>query len=249
MGASYPTKILLAFRSGGICAFPGCAKPLVYTAIVGDDTAVGEAAHIAGEKPAAARYDATMTDAQRDHVDNLIYMCEGDHTVIDKVPADWPTANLLALKATHEEKASAAIAEAFSDVAFPELQHAVAWVSSQPPATVSGPNFDLLPPEEKIKKNDLSNGSRHTIAAGLSSRTTVADFVAAETQLDPDFPDKLKSGFLAEYFRLRHQGHKGNELFELMCAFSQRGLKSQGDRTAGLAVLIYLFEICDVFEK
>jgi hypothetical protein len=34
-----------------------------------------------------------------------------------------------------------------------------------------------------------------------------------------------------------------------MCGFSQRGLKSQGDRTAGLAVLIYLFEICDVFEK
>src|ERR1700730_12551352 len=51
------------------------------------------------------------------------------------------------------------------------------------------------------------------------------------------------------HHRLRHLGHKGNELFELMCAFSQRGLKSQGDRTAGLAVLIYLFEICDVFEK
>ena len=50
MGASYPTKILLAFRSGGICAFPGCAKPLVYTAILGEDTPVGEAAHIKGEK-------------------------------------------------------------------------------------------------------------------------------------------------------------------------------------------------------
>ena len=249
MGASYPTKILLAFRSGGICAFPGCAKPLVYTAILGDDTAVGEAAHIKGEKPTAARYEANMTDAERDHVDNLIYMCEGDHTIIDKVPADWPTPKLLALKAAHETKASAAIAEAFADIAFPELRHAVAWVSSQPPAAPSVPSFVLLPPEEKIKKNDMSNGSRHTIAAGLSSRTTVADFVEAETQFDPDFPDELKSGFLTEYYRLRHQGHKGNELFELMCAFSQRGLKSQGDRTAGLAVLIYLFEICDVFEK
>ena len=153
------------------------------------------------------------------------------------------------MKAAHETKASAAIAEAFADIAFPELRHAVAWVSSQPPAAPSVPSFVLLPPEEKIKKNDMSNGSRHTIAAGLSSRTTVADFVEAETQFDPDFPDKLKSGFLTEYYRLRHQGHKGNELFELMCAFSQRGLKSQGDRTAGLAVLIYLFEICDVFEK
>jgi hypothetical protein len=165
VGASYPTKILLAFRSGGICAFPGCAKPLVYAAILGDDTALGEAAHIKGEKSTAARYEANMTDAERDHVDNLIYMCEGDHTIIDKVPADWPTSKLFALKAAHEAKASAAIAEAFADIAFPELRHAVAWVSSKPPAAPSVPSFVLLPPEEKIKKNDLSNGSRHTIAA------------------------------------------------------------------------------------
>jgi hypothetical protein len=92
-------------------------------------------------------------------------MCEGDHTIIDKVPADWPTSKLFALKAAHEAKASAAIAEAFADIAFPELRHAVAWVSSQPPAAPSVPSFVLLPPEEKIKKTDLSNGSRHTIAA------------------------------------------------------------------------------------
>ena len=43
-------------------------------------------------------------------------------------------------------------------------------------------------------------------------------------------------------------GHKGrHEPFELMCAFAQRGLRKQGDRTAGIAVLVYLFEICDVF--
>ena len=34
-----------------------------------------------------------------------------------------------------------------------------------------------------------------------------------------------------------------------MCAFAQRGLKRQADKTAGIAVLVYLFEICDVFEK
>lgn len=151
MAASYPTKILLAFRSGGICAFPGCAKPLVYTAMLGDDTAVGEAAHIKGEKPTAARYEANMTDTERDHVDNLIYMCEGDHTIIDKVPADWPTSKLLALKVAHEAKASAAMAEAFADIAFPELRHAVAWVSSQPRLPLSHLSCSCRPKKRSRK--------------------------------------------------------------------------------------------------
>jgi hypothetical protein len=62
MGASYPTRIILAFRSGGRCAFQNCPKHLTYESKVGDDIYVGEAAHIRGEKPSAARYDATMTD-------------------------------------------------------------------------------------------------------------------------------------------------------------------------------------------
>lgn len=247
MAASYPTRIILAFRSGGVCAFPSCGKHLTYEAKVGDDTYVGEAAHIRGEKSTAARYDATMTDKERDDVHNLLYMCTDHHTVIDKIEADWPVDVLLALKEKHEAQVLQAMEDAFSEVAFPELQTAVSWVTTQPPAADGA--FDLLAPDEKIKKNALSNGARHIIAAGLTSRATVAGYVEAETQLDPDFPERLKAGFLEEYFGQRKQGHKGDELFELMCAFAQRGLRKQTDRTAGIAVLVYLFEICDVFEK
>lgn len=248
MGATYPTKVMLAFRSGGICAFQPCGKHLTYTATKGEDTYVAEAAHIRGEKPISARYDPSMTDAERDRIDNLIYMCTDHHTIIDKVEADWPADVLLKLKADHESKVRTAMEDAFAGVAFPELVTAISWVSSQDPGA-AGVGFEIISPDEKIKKNELSNSSRHIIAAGLTSRSTVAAFVEAETQLDPDFPDKLKAGFLAEYWRLRKDGHKGDELFELMCAFAQRGFTRQGDRTAGLAVLIYLFEICDVFEK
>lgn len=247
VGASYPTKIILAFRSGGVCAIPNCGKDLTYESKSGNDTHVGEAAHIRGEKPGAARYDVSMTDAERDHVNNLLYLCTDHHTIIDKVPADWPTATLMDLKVSHEKQARQAMEVAFADVAFPELQNAVSWVASQAPA----PNgsFDLTAPDEKITKNALSNGARHIIAAGLMSRETVAGYVEAEAQLDPDFPERLKSGFLEEYFKQRKEGHTGDDLFELMCAFAQRGLSKQADKTAGIAVLIYLFEICDVFEK
>ena len=247
VAASYPTRLILAFRSGGVCAFPKCGRHLTYEAEAGDDTYVAEAAHVRGERPGAARYDVSMTDKERDNVRNLIYLCTDHHTVIDKVEADWPTSKLQELKENHERQVREAMMEAFADVAFPELRNAVSWVVGQAPAADG--SFDLVALDEKIKKNTLSNGSRRIIAAGLTSRETVSEYVGAEAQLDPDFPERLKSGFLQEYHARRKKGHRGDELFELMCAFAQRGLRRQADMTAGIAVLIYLFEICDVFEK
>ena len=182
-----------------------------------------------------------------DSPEEAIYLCADHHTIIDKVESDWPTPTLQALKETHESLVRQAIEVAFADVAFPELRNAVSWVTKQTP-TVNG-SFDLVAPEAKIKKNALSNGSRHIVAAGLTSRVTVGKYVEAAAQLDSDFPERLKAGFLEEYYARRKEGHKGDELFELMCAFAQQGLRRQADKTAGIAVLIYLFEICDVFEK
>src|ERR1700721_1588976 len=91
MSATYPTKLLLAFRSGDRCAFLGCSKQLTVDAPSGGDAVVvGEAAHIAGEKPEAPRYIATMSDEERNHYDNLIYLCGDHHTQIDKQHSHFP---------------------------------------------------------------------------------------------------------------------------------------------------------------
>jgi hypothetical protein len=247
MSATYPTKIILAFRSGGTCAYPACGKVLTYEATLGNDTYVAEAAHIRGEKPGAARYDASMTDEQRDAVQNLMYLCTDHHTIIDKVEADWPIPVLEEIKIVHEGRVREAMVEAFTEVNFPELENAVSWVTTQIPS--QNGSFDLIPLDKKIKKNDLSNGQKHIIAAGMTSRSTVAAYVEAEAKLDSDFPNRLKAGFLEEYYRLRKLGHQGDELFDLVCSFAQRGMRRHVDKMAGIAVLVYLFEICDIFEK
>lgn len=247
MAATYPTKLMLAFRSGGICAFPECRKPLVHEESSGSATPLGEAAHIYGEKPGAARYLASMTDGERNGIGNLLYLCPDHHTIIDKLAEDWPAEKLVPLKQAHEQRALTATQDAFANVAFPELERAMAWIGEQAPA--GNGSFEIIPPDEKIKKNGLTNRSRMVIAAGLAARDIVHRFVEAETQIDSAFPERLKAGFLAEYYGLRHQGHAGDELFELMCLFSERGAARHLDKVAGLAVLIYLFEICDIFEK
>jgi hypothetical protein len=249
MSASYPTKLLLAFRSGDRCAFPGCPRQLTVDAPAGGEPVVlGEAAHIAGEQANAARFDASMTAEQRNHYSNLIYLCGDHHTQIDKQHPHFPADALHRIKAEHEAKVREGLNAAFAQIGFPELQLATAWVNRYQPDADSA-DLSLLAPEDKIRRNDLTNGSRVTITMGLSVARLVGDFVQNEALIDPDYPERLKAGFLEDYFRLRRAGHRADVLFDLMCEFSQRGLKGQSQRSAGLAVLVYLFEKCDVFEK
>ena len=219
MSASYPTKLLLAFRSGDRCAFPGCPRQLTVDAPAGGDPVVlGEAAHIAGEQANAARYDASMTDEERNHYCNLIYLCGDHHTQIDKQHAHFPVEALHRLKAEHEAKVREGLNAAFAQIGFPELQFATAWVNRYQPVGDTA-DLSLLAPEDKILRNELTNGSRVTITMGLSVARLVGDFVQNEALIDPEYPERLKAGFLEEYFRLRREGQRADELFDLMCEF------------------------------
>lgn len=249
MGASYPTKVRLAARSGDQCAFPGCNKKLTLDGGKKSEiTLIGVAAHIAGEEPSSARYDPAMTPKERDHFNNLIYLCRDHHHIIDEQEGDYPVEELHKWKKEHADKVREAMNEAFAEVGFPELEQVTDWITDVQPKPTSR-DFSLVPPADKIKKNELSERVYSTMTMGLSIAQEVRAFINAEVKIDNDFPERLKVGFLKEYYRLRKNGYKGDELFDLMCKFSQRGFKENVKKAAGLAVLMYLFEACEVFEK
>ena len=248
MGATYSTKLVLAHHGGNHCAFPGCPRDLtVDSPSGGEPVSTGEAAHIRGEKPGSARYDPTMTPEERDSYHNLIYLCADHATQIDRQERDFSVQHLLAMKADHEAKVRQAMLAAFADVAFPELLRATAWVRNAA-ASAFPRDFRIVTPDEKIRRNDL-DAARLTITMGLGIAPVVHQFIENEAMLAPDYPDRLKSGFLSEYYRLRSEGLRGEALFADMCAFAERGLREQRDRSAAIAVLVYLFERCEVFEK
>ncbi|HSA32131.1 MAG TPA: HNH endonuclease signature motif containing protein [bacterium] len=248
MGANNSTKVLLAFRSGDRCAFPTCGRTLSVDGKQANSVVTGEAAHIAGENKGSARYDSSMTDEQRNHYNNLIYLCGDHHTQIDKQEKDFPVERLLRMKTEHESKVREAVTEAFATIGFPELEEATQWIMHVQPSEASK-DFSLIALEDKIKKNTLGNGSRTIVTMGLSVTREVRAYVESVAQTDSDFPERLKVGFLTEYYRLKKEGHTGDNLFDMMCCFAQRGFAEQAKRSAGLAVLIYLFEACEVFEK
>lgn len=254
MGASAKTKVTLALKSGNRCAFRECRLVLTSDGKKSDTAIVGEAAHIYGEKPgakgkpASARYRSDMTDAQRNHYDNLIYLCPTCHTKIDKQEEDYPAEILFALKAEHESWVAEQLDQGMSEVSFAELEIAAKALASGKHSS-NGDSFEVIPPEEKINKNGLSDTVRSDIAMGLSKSHEVERFLAnMATNVDEDYPERLKSGFKEKYLELKAT-LSGDELFASMLEFAQAGQKGFRQQAAGLAILSHLFHLCEVFEK
>jgi hypothetical protein len=96
-------KTLFAL-SCNVCAYPGCDERLTDPSW---NEVRGDIAHIRGEKPKAARYDASMTDEERHEFANLLILCPNHHRLIDRLDPDAHTVDdLTATKALHEERCS-----------------------------------------------------------------------------------------------------------------------------------------------
>lgn len=252
MSASYPTKLFLAMKSGNLCAFNECRKPLTAEGITSNPAVIGEAAHIYGESPgtktkqASARYRPDMTTEERNHYDNLIYLCPTCHTKIDKQEDDYPADFLFELKREHEGWVADQLDQGMSEVTFAELEVAAKALASGTHS--SNGDLQVIPPEEKIAKNGLTDVSRSYISMGLSRSNEVSRFIAKMAQLDDEYPERLKSGFRHKYLELK-ASNSGDDLFMAMLEFAQAGQKDFKQQAAGLAILSHLFHLCEVFEK
>lgn len=252
MSVSDRTKLILAFRSGDRCALPTCGRSLTQRTDSGEWIRVGEAAHIAGERPGAARHDPDLTSEARNAYDNLIYLCANCHSIIDQAPGDYPVTRLVEIKSDHERTVQVAMEARLGTIRFPQLEAALAdaarWFRDSP-SGASPSDFHLLAPEEKLHRNGLGDHSRNLLSMGLAAAGQVTAFLTARSRTDPEFVPLLTQGFLAEYRRLRRDGSSGDALFEMMCAFATGGNPDPTRNLVGTAVVAHLFESCEIFEK
>jgi hypothetical protein len=96
-------KIVWA-RAGGICSYPGCYKSLILSPeSPGDPHAVlGEMAHIVGRSEDGPRGKGSFRGADRDGPENLLLLCTDHHTLVDKQPERYSSAQLYSMKDEHE---------------------------------------------------------------------------------------------------------------------------------------------------
>lgn len=222
-----------------------CRRTLVVQGTDHDpSTLSAKIAHIVGNRPGSPRYDPDMPDAKRNSEDNLIAVCANCHDRIDGQPNTYTVSVLSKIKADHEAWVMNELGRNMSRVEFPELEQVVRHVVASDYGT-SKPDA-LLPPREKLDKNQLSSRSENMIRHGMMATRLVKEYINAST--DSHLAGRLKSGLGHEYERNRSDGLEGDELFDAMLRFVG-GTGDFARDAAGLAVLVHFFESCEVFEK
>jgi len=167
--------------------------------------------------------------------------------VADPQDATYTIEHLRSWKADLEAWAAKRLGSAMPSVGFAELQVVCdALLGAPAPEAV---DFSLINPREKMNHNRLTNRSHFLLTTGLAKAKEVQRFVDGVAALDPGFPERLKAGFTQEYNRLIEQGESGDDLFDLLVEFASRGASEPRQQAAGVAVLAYLFEKCEVFER
>lgn len=138
------------------------------------------------------------------------------------------------------------LVRAMPQVTFAELEIvSKALVNNPTPVTaVSRPTE----PIEKMTRNGLTTGVLFEIQQGMAKSKEVGQFLVEMSKLDPAFPERLRAGFLTHYRALRQEGVTGDALFVALRSFAA-GNSSFPRQAAGLAVLVYLFETCELFER
>jgi len=244
-------KLLWGFAAAR-CCFPDCRSLLVAQATLSDPAVVvGEISHIESSSPspkAPQRISSSPLDAKdRDRYVNLLLLCPTHHTLVDKQPNTYTVDDLRRWKRDHEAWVRSSLESEMGNVGFAELQILTSGIvnnQSAEPGDLAA--IDLT---EKMSRNGLTDQVRFLLTMGLSKAPEVRHFVAHVAVIDRFFPERLKSGFVSEYLRLRALGIEGDALFHEMNSFAASGRKEFLYQAAGLAVLTYLFEACEVFER
>ncbi len=239
-------KILYA-KAAGRCSFEKCRKDIVLGAASNDKTKqIGKIAHIVAHSSEGPRANPNYPLDKLDRYENWILLCPTCHDTVDAQESKYTVEGLIKIKTDHEIWIAGQLDQGLSDITFAELEVAAKAIATGKHS--NNGDFQVIPPEEKITKNGLTEVSRSYIAMGLSRSSEVGRFLASMTQLDDQYPERLQSGFRQKYMELK-QASSGDELFLSMLEFAQVGQTNFKQQAASLAILSHLFYLCEVFEK
>lgn len=206
---------------------------------------MAEIAHIAGNRPGSSRFDPKMSEDDRNSASNLVVVCPNCHKKIDGDPATYTADRLRAIKKEHEEWVMKSTEESMHQVSFAELDNITKYLMEN--ASDEAPSYALTHIRDKISKNRLSPSTRQLILMGTTQVKQVGGFI--DKHPDDRFGERLAAGFARQYEAETKKGLSGDDLFDALRQFASQGYRDFRHGAAGLAVLVYLFEKCEVFEK
>jgi len=131
------------------------------------------------------------------------------------------------------------------DVRYVNVQEVLSNIAQQEPPLQQ----DIRPvPADKLKLNHLSTGVQNLLFAGMQKTQLVENFF--NDHPNPTYGDEIAEAFNQEYKRWKRLGMDADDIFGNLLVFtggSERGTPTY--EAAVLAVLAFLFEQCDIFER
>ena len=230
-------------RCGSKCAL--CKTDLIQEKIEGSTYPLGEMAHIKGERPGSARYDPDITDDERRKYSNLILLCPNCHAIVDNDYQAYTVERLVQIKKDHEKWVSESLKRYMPNVTFAELDVIVKHLMAAP-ILENEDYITIIPPKDKIERNDLSPEVENDITMGMLKVRQVRDYL--NNHPDIYFEERLRAGFVNKYRELKKE-FEGDALFYALLDFASNSSPDFRYITAGLSVLTYFFELCEVFEE
>jgi hypothetical protein len=248
---SYSDKDLkrLFGLAAGRCSFSDCRTKLVHWSDSPDDPVVlGQIGHIVASSDGGPRADPSMDGKERDQYSNLILVCSSHHKLVDSLESVYTVDDLKAFKVVHERWVEETLEERMDSLTSAELEIVCKAIQS----STHRPSTELkaVPTQEKLDYNSLTARVQNYLTMGLMRSDEVAQYIEMlASQIYPQFPGQLRDGFMREYEALWRKGLRGDSLFIALMQFAGGGSNTDFDRqAAGLAVLSYLFQVCEVFE-
>lgn len=235
----------LCMKNGRFCAI--CHTNLIIkNDAMNPDTIIAEIAHIRGKQPGSPRYDNSMTQKERNSSDNLILLCPNCHKKVDYQEEVYTVEKLTIIREDYEGWIIERTQNAIVEMTFAELEVVTKYlVSGQ---AIGSDSLTIIPPKEKIKRNGLSPKVEGLVRLGMTQVKQVEEYI--ERSPDIEFGERLKEGFVVQYERLKNiEKYQGDDLFNSLLDSVTGGTSNFSKRAAGLSVLVYLFEKCEVFEK
>lgn len=239
---STKTIKLLWGRSGNKCAI--CKEAITEEGKAGNPFPVGVNAHIEGENPGSARYNPKMPEKEISDYSNLILVCPTCHTKIDNDEQKYTVANLKQIKKEHEKWVVDSRRIAMPEITFAELEVIVKYLVAVP---ISDSNITVIPPHEKIRRNNLASEVGNLITIGMIQKKQVEKYLNENP--DYNFSERLRAGFVKKYRELKSDSLEGDALFYALLEFASNSSSDFKMQSAGLSVLTHFFEICEVFEQ
>jgi len=242
-------QIKVLWGIAAICARPGCGTRLVQERTAQDPEApIGEMAHIAAFSHGGPRHDPAMTPAKIDSAENLILLCPTDHKIVDAQDSTYTTAELHDWKSKHDAFILDLIGARVRVVGFQELEDVTQGLLAVPVPPLQNLSLPLRP-EEKLPLNGLTAKVSAILNNGYLRFPDVQSFVSKAEAAQPGYGQALAQGFRIRYRELIAVGLTGDAVFFELAEWSAAGDVGFDRKAAGVAVLTYLFHVCEVFES